>query len=111
MDVFEYLFNNGEMPKKLPKHNFFKSDRWGLIGSCSSFYFVPDAVSKLCEANHTGRRTLVTRSDLKNYGDEINLFIDWATPFFYGEYGDHIGHYRYEEDDEPTILYLRGNNA
>jgi hypothetical protein len=105
MDVLEYMFNGGEEPAQLPDHEFFKCDRWHSVGSGSSFYFVPDALSKLFPPNHTGSRTLITRSDLKNYDGEILKFIDWIDPYIDASDGDHIGHHRYEEEELPTLLY------
>jgi hypothetical protein len=101
-NVILYMFNGDtEEPEELPKHMFFNCHRWDMLGSCSSYYFTPFALSKTINDGRVVYFT--TRSDLKNYDDEIALFIDFIKPHIEGD--GHIGHYRYEEDREPTLIY------
>lgn len=104
-DVLFHLFGGKEVPEKLPDHPFFQCSRWDCIGSMSSFYFVPMPTSRI-EVNEISKKIYITsRSDLKNYGSEIEHFLDWIMPYVADGDGAHIGHMRYEEDREPTILY------
>jgi hypothetical protein len=106
-NVILYMFNGGtEKPVELPEHKFFKCHRWDMLGSCSSYYFTPFALSKAIDDHIGGCVYFTTRSDLKNYDDEIALFIDFIKPYI--EDDGHIGHYRYEEDEEPTLIYTKG---
>lgn len=105
--ILRFLFtegDRGEAPTDLPDHPFFKADRWRWIGQSSSYYHIPWAVSRY-EADR-----IFSRSDLKNYGGEIALFVDWLAPYveMRGE-RKCIGWSWYEEDSEPTLLFVGGN--
>ena len=104
-DVIRYLANGDERPESLPDHPFFKCTRWPMVMQCSSHYFVPFALSKLHETGYTDGFYLSTRSDLKNYDNEIDLFVDWLTPYIEAFPGNFLGYKRYEEDEHPTLLY------
>lgn len=112
VNILKYLF--GEWDKELyangcpfpkPIHQFFDCPRWGMVGRCSSYYFAPEAMSMFKLNDINKGYTLITRSDLKNYNNEIALFLLWLNPFIDACKGDHLGHIRYEEDEEPTIIY------
>jgi len=96
--VLNYMFNQGEIPETLPKHDFFNCSRWGFIGSGSSYYHVPWATSAYKE------NSIFSRSDLKNYDNEIELFFDWIKPYLDNVEGECIGHWWYEEYDEPELV-------
>jgi hypothetical protein len=105
-DVIMFLFNDRwevEDLEELPEHSFFKCHRWDMLGSCSSYSFTPFALSTAIDDDIGRCVYFTTRSDLKNYDDEIALFIDFIKPHIEGD--GHIGHYRYEEDREPTLIY------
>lgn len=94
-----------ECPKQLPEHNFFKCNRWGYLFTMSSYYF--DAkTSHFFEFDViTDSYFLTVTSNLKNYDNEIELFIDWIHPYLAKYDGDFLGYSRYEETEEPTLLY------
>jgi len=105
-EVLLYLFGDGDKPETLPDHEFFKTFRWSLIGTGSSYYFIPFAVSNIQMAGFTEPSYYITsRSDIKNYEKEIQKFLDWLRPYIRGSSCDHIGHIRFEEDLTPTLLY------
>lgn len=107
-EVLKYLFKGGEELKTLPDHKFFKCPRWNGIGQCSSFYHHPKALSDYWtgHGNNDDRGGyLFSRSDLKNYDQEIENFLDWLMPYIDEYEGQCIGWQWYEEDDEPTLLY------
>lgn len=104
LKILKYLFDPkcSELVSSFPDHMFFKCARWEAIGRSSSYYFVPMPTSNLY---FDGRdRYLTTRSDLKNYSGEISNFLDWIMPYIDACEGDHLGHYRYEEDAAPTLI-------
>lgn len=106
--ILQYMFSDGEQPETTPEHPFFECDRWSMVGQCSSYYFAPMATSELYnDGRVTGQYYLTTRSDLKNYGGEIDAFVDWVSPYLDQCEGDHLGHKRYEEDDKPTLIYFK----
>lgn len=87
---------------KLPDHPFFDSSRWEMIGSCNSYYHIPESQSFFADGY------LFSRSDLKNYGGEIENFINWITPYLDEPDGKFIGWKWYEEYHEPTFIYKNG---
>lgn len=92
----------GDLPR--PDHPFFKTGRWSALMAASSHYFIPFALSEMRSLDYTSYHYLSTRSDLKNYDNEIDLFIDWLTP--YVDHDGFAGYKRYEEDEHPTLLYF-----
>jgi hypothetical protein len=50
--------------------------------------------------------SLLGKGDLLNYENEIDYFFTWLTPWVEGEPGDFIGYHRYEEAQEPTLVFL-----
>lgn len=105
LEILNYMFANGEKPVELPAHAFFACERWDRIGQHASYYFIPKAISKFWSDVNGDCYFLVSLSNLKNYDGEINKFIDWIRPLLASEV-KHIGHYRYEEAVNPTILYV-----
>lgn len=104
-DVLNFLFNREDhsYPAVLPDHKFFRAPRWPAIGSCSSHYHIPWSNSM-----YSGHY-IFSRSDLKNYDDEIELFLDWVTPYLATYKGVCYGWTWYEEEDAPTLLFPEEN--
>lgn len=99
LSAFNYLFNIGERPVQLPEHPFFNCERWECIGNMSSFYHHPKPIKSFYDDY------LFSRSDLKNYNDEILHFLNWLNPFINELDGKCIGWQWYEESDSPTLIY------
>lgn len=99
--VLNQLFNNEEEVENLPNHPFFSCPRWRAIGRCSSYYHIPWA-----DANYRDGY-LFSRSDLKNYDNEIYLFFDWLDPYINELPNTCIGWSWYEEDDVPELRYKK----
>jgi hypothetical protein len=119
IEVLEYLFDNSwydndegmhvqekQEPAALPDHKFFSTCRWRLIGSGASFYHIPFPTSKILL--ELDQYYLTSRSDLKNYEGEIELFFDWLMPYIDAFEGEFIGYSRYEEDDMPQLFFKVG---
>lgn len=98
--VLQHMFNGEEKPIELPNHPFFQCHRWPMLGSCSSYYHIPWSDSMY----HEGY--LFSRSDLKNYSDEIELFVDWIKPYLDAPVGFCIGWKWYEEWDKPELIII-----
>ncbi len=99
-EVLNYLFNNsGKEPSVLPDHKFFTLPRWRAVGSGRSHFHIPWSNS-LFEGDY-----LFSRSDLKNYNEEIENFFDWFQGVSFEEVGDCIGYSWYEEAEAPTLIY------
>lgn len=86
----------------LPEHEFFKCPRWHLVGTCCSSYHIP-----WIDSNYEDGY-IFSRSDLKDYDDEIDKFFDWISDYIDGIPGQCIGYKWHEYDDAPTLAYLKG---
>lgn len=100
--ILEYLFNGGEHPEELPHDEFFLCPRWHMIGRCNSYYHHPAALSSFVDGY------LFSRSDLKNYDNEIQKFLNWVAQYLDND--GVIGWVWYEEEEKPSLIYL-GNNS
>lgn len=105
--VLEFLFNGGKEPAEIPAHDFFKCGRWRMIGKCSSYYHTPFALSRFSDGH------IFSRSDLKNYDNEIEKFLAWVRPYLdVSEWQDVIGWTWYEKAEEPTLIHANpGHHA
>ena len=112
LKVLEFMTGQSENEDfEQPFHPLFYSgtDRWKYMLYCDSAYFPHTANSSLVADRYgaeedTLERVLNVRCDLKNYNDEIENFLDWIYP--YSETGGFIGYMRYEEDEDPTLIYF-----
>lgn len=107
-ELFDYFFGDSEelylyidKRDKLPDHCFFDCPRWRHIGHMSSYYFTPFPLRYM-----QGKKFVFLRCDLKNYDNEIELFLDWIRPYMVDFYGWHW----YEEDEQPTFFVERGTS-
>jgi len=104
-EVLLYLFgeNHPEMDQqKLPEHPFFKTPRWHMIGSCSSYSHVPYPYNYL----NFDSGKLFSRSDLKNYDNEIELFSNWLMPYLDPEMNDFMGWIWSEGSPKPKFIHF-----
>ena len=83
------------------------------VARSGSYYFdaQPHSLFEYDEISLTYRLTF--GADIKNYNQEWETLLNAIEPWLvtYGDWEDggnaiHIGHYRYEEDETPTLLYL-----
>jgi len=108
VDVIKYMCTGDKKPEVLPDHELFSTDRWDVLFRMSSYYFV-DAVDPVFRYDEIGKDwRLTTRSNLKNYGNEIEKFLDWIKPHITSGNGgrNYYAIVCYEESEEPTIYYL-----
>lgn len=96
---------------KLPDASLFRDDvqRWKFMLMSDSFYFDHTASSSLVNKmpwadEDNMERVLNVRCDLKNYRDEIELFLKWI--YNYATTRGFVGYMRYEEDSDPTLIYF-----
>jgi hypothetical protein len=76
-----------------------------LFYNCS--YYTPRTHVSHLTYDEIGKQwSLLGKGDLKNYENEIDYFFTWLTPWVEGEPGDFIGYHRYEEAQEPTLVFL-----
>lgn len=73
-----------------------------------SYYFDADTISTLRFDDIGNSFYLCIRTNLKNYDSEIEHFIDWIMPYLDKyETGQFLGFYRYEEDEQPTLIFYK----
>lgn len=97
-----------EHPDELPGHELFSDEtRWEWMLQSDSYYFDGKTYSKIENDNIVGRRYVSVRCNLKRYDNAIEKFINWVSPYIQKSY-DHyfIGYKRYEEDKEPTLIFV-----
>lgn len=85
---------------------FTKTTRWKFMLSSGSYYFPGQPDSKLVRDDlyeNAPMYFLNVRCNLKNYENEIELFLKWLQPYML-TYG-FVGYMRYEEDNTPTLIY------
>lgn len=99
-EALHYLFNSESKPETLPDHPFFSLHRWKLIGSCGSYYHIPWSASRYAE------NCIFSRSDLKNYNGEIQMFASWLMPYLEEPEGKCIGWHWYEESEKPELIFM-----
>lgn len=79
-----------------------ESEKWGnRLDWCfnsASCYFAENNIAKLEHGS------LLVLCDFKDYDDEIEQLITWLKPYIDND--GMFGYTRYEEDEEPTILYM-----
>lgn len=105
LDILRYMLGDTEICPEYPKHPLFDTDRWHMMLVCDSYYFDGHTDSSL-DIDRIGVCTLNVRSNLKNYCEEIDKFLNWLAPYI-RSYG-FIGYTRYEEDDDPLLIYIEG---
>ena len=96
----------GVGPIDPPDHPLFSTERYEQLLTSDSYYFDLRAWSDLWHNETTGTYFLNAQSSLKNYHNEIDKFVDWLAPHIYGEPGQYIGYQWYEENDQPTPIFL-----
>ena len=107
MEVLRYMVCDGVPPSTIPQHELFETSRWAFMLRCGSFYFAAETHSTLRYDDISKSYYLCVRCNLKNYDEEIQKFIDFIDPFVVGTNGDFLGFYRYEESNEPTLIYKK----
>lgn len=85
---------------------FENTERWRFMLNSGSYYFDGQTDSKLFRDDLYGNKPMYflnVRCNLKNYCDEIKLFLDWLCPYIKTE--GFLGYTRYEEQYNPTLIY------
>ena len=84
-------------------------EEWFYIFRCGSYYFaINEPVCNIRFDRISEAYVLSTRSNLKNYGNEIEGFLEWLLPYIDSGSGarEMYAIVIYEEALEPTIYYL-----
>lgn len=99
----EVVVNRLQLPDE--GRNIFSSDRVWWLGRSSSYYFAGDPFSRLRLDNISQTYHMSIFGNIKNYGNEIQEFLNWLQPHV--DPRGYAGHIRYEEDYVPTLIFFR----
>ena len=75
-----------------------------MVACCDSYYFDGTTNSKIVFDDISKCYKVNIRANLKNYDDEIEKFLIWLAPYM--DTLGFIGYTRYEEYDDPTLIYI-----
>lgn len=106
IDTLRWMVDSDEPPKELPDHPLFSYGmRTEYMLRCDSYYFNGKSGVSFEFDDISNAYYLTVRTNLKNYGDEIEEFIDWINPYLDTYGGDFLGYYLYEELSIPNLIY------
>ena len=102
--ILSYMLGNNYNDNiEITNHPLFSTGRWEYMLRCDSYYFDGRTDSSM-EYDDIGKNyQLNVRCNLKNYNNEISLFLDFIQPYL-DTYGS-LGYTRYEECEDPTLIY------
>ena len=120
IDILRYMTGDESIKREnltIPTHELFETDRWEYMLLGSSYYFPGQPHHTLKEEHNFQLINLSVRTDLKNYDNEIQKFLDWIYPYVatenaFQQIGNveeprlFVGYMRYETDLDPTIIYF-----
>lgn len=109
--VLRYMLGMRNNAPELPDHPLFRTSRWHIMLTCDSYYFAADTHSTLRWDEIGDCWYLCVRSNLKNYDQEIERFIEWVDPYVEAGEGEFLGFYRYEESENPTVIRKAQDSA
>lgn len=102
IDILRYMLSDGDKVET-PDHPLFSTQRWHFMLVSGSYYFDGRTDSSMEHDSVDHEYKLNVRCNLKNYDNEIDLFLDFIQPYLETE--GFLGYKRYEEDDNPTLIY------
>ena len=82
-----------------------------LLNSGSYYFAVHKPVTKIWKDNRTNQYHISSRSNVKNYNNEIERFLSWIKPYIESGSGlnDIYAIVIYEEQATPDIYYLKND--
>ena len=103
--VLEFMVGDREQEPATPEHSLFTEEtRWRFMLCGDSYYFDADTYSTLRD-DKQGGTYLCIRCNLKNYDGEIEKFCEWLRPYIDKCGGEFLGFSRYEESEQPTLIF------
>lgn len=103
IDILKFQVGDIKDMPQITDHNLFNCHRWEWMLRMDSYYFDADTHSTLRFSDNARCWYLNVQCNLKNYDNEIDEFIDFIKP--YVDTDGFWGHKRYEEFDDPTLIY------
>lgn len=98
-------------------HSFFQCERWRSVFWSSSAYFPTGKSAFYSGEGAYDDPHFTIHSSLKNYGGEIEEFVEWVSPFIDASDGDFLGYSLYEDSrasgwgaeepiDQPQLIFM-----
>jgi len=109
INILRYMLGEVSHIDVVPDHELFSTDRWKVMLISDSYYFDADTHSTLRFDDISETWYLCVRCNLKNYDSEIEKFVDWITPYLRQTTGSFLGFSRYEEFEQPSLIYHNCN--
>jgi len=81
-----------------------KPTRWSFLFNNGSYYTPRTNVSNLTFDAIGNQWSLLGKGDIKNYENEIEQFFEYIEPWVEDKF---MGYMRYEEHDEPKLMYKK----
>ena len=105
INILNYMLScsNDVIEPETTDHPLFSTERWSYMLVCDSYYFDGRTDSSMVRDDISGEYELNVRCNVKNYNDEIELFLDFIQPYL--ETNGFLGYTRYEEFDDPILIY------
>jgi hypothetical protein len=92
-----------------PDHPFFRTVSYESIFSYMRNSFDSTPGSTFIFEDYSKSFILIVRAHLPNYQLEYEYFLDWLAPYCQTgtDFIEFIGYLRYEDDYNPTLIYIR----
>lgn len=101
INALQYMLGeDAEVP--FINHPLFNTESWKVLLIKEISYFPGDSFHLLSYNDKLGY-DLTVRSSIKNYDNEIELFLDFINPYIETE--GFIGYMFCEQCDDPTLIY------
>lgn len=84
-----------------------KPNPWWFLFRNGSYYTPSTSCALLTFDDISKKWSFLGKGGTKNYAREIERFFEWLMPYVDGEEGDFIGYSRYEENQQPELIYLK----
>lgn len=107
IETLKFMMGPGTGVVDPPEHPLFGDTRWAWMLKGSSAYFPIEREPLLYRpfygADETSKPVLLSVGcSLKNYDNEIALFLDWLTPYI----EEAVGYSMYEGDEQITPILI-----
>lgn len=84
------------------EHKFFQCDRWLSLFISTNYEKVENT-----KMWYDGYFKIIIHSSFKNYGNEIEEFMDWISPYVVGrKKKEYVGFFKGESMDSPINIYI-----
>lgn len=109
IDAIRYINGDGILPPEIT-HPFFQCPRRHMLTCGFSYYFPRSTYYSLKYDDISHDWSLSFRSNLKNYDDEIELFLDFIKPYIEQGAGEpEFYAIVTDEQGKPVVYYMEEN--